>query len=67
MHGDAIGILFGVGSALLLTNMLAWQVSISPAAIVTAVVFSVAIGIFFGFYPARKAARLDPIKALRYQ
>jgi putative ABC transport system permease protein len=65
--GGAIGILAGVGSALLLTNMLAWQVSISPAAIVTAVVFSMAIGIFFGFYPARKAARLDPIEALRYE
>jgi putative ABC transport system permease protein len=65
--GGAIGILAGVGTALLLTNVLGWNVSISIAAIVTAVVFSMAIGIFFGFYPARKAARLDPIEALRYE
>jgi putative ABC transport system permease protein len=65
--GGAIGILTGVGTALLLTNVLHWRVSISPIAIVTAVVFSMAIGIFFGFYPARKAARLDPIEALRYE
>jgi len=65
--GGAIGILFGIGSALILTNVLNWRVSISIAAIVTAVVFSMAIGIFFGFYPARKAARLDPIEALRYE
>ena len=65
--GGAIGILFGVGSSFLITNVLGWKVSISPVAIVTAVVFSMGIGVFFGFYPARKAARLDPIEALRYE
>jgi putative ABC transport system permease protein len=65
--GGAIGIVFGVGSSLLITNVLGWPVLVSPLAIVIAVVFSAAVGIFFGFYPARKAAGLDPIEALRYE
>ena len=67
MIGGAIGIAVGVGSSLLITNVLGWPVLVSPLAIVTAVVFSAAVGIFFGFYPARKAASLDPIEALRYE
>jgi len=67
MIGGAIGIVFGVGSSLIITNVLGWPVLVSPLAIVTAVVFSAAVGIFFGFYPARKAAGLDPIEALRYE
>ncbi len=65
--GGAIGIIFGVGSSLVITKTLGWQVLISPVSIVVAVIFSMAIGIFFGFYPARKAARLDPIEALRFE
>ena len=65
--GGAIGIIFGVGSSLVITKTLGWQVLISPISIVVAVIFSMAIGIFFGFYPARKAARLDPIEALRFE
>ena len=65
--GGAIGILFGVGASYLITQTLGWPMLVSPMAIVAAVLFSMAVGIFFGFYPARKAARLDPIEALRYE
>ncbi|HVZ17346.1 MAG TPA: FtsX-like permease family protein, partial [Terriglobales bacterium] len=65
--GGAVGILLGVGSSILITYLLHWTVSISPLAIGAAVLFSTAIGIGFGYYPARKAARLDPIEALRFE
>src|SRR5207248_1794375 len=65
--GGAIGIFLGVTVSYLITETLGWPVLVSPTAIVTAVMFSMAVGIFFGFYPARKAARLDPIEALRYE
>ena len=67
MIGGAVGIVFGVSSSFLITNTLGWPVLVSPLAIVVAVLFSAAVGIFFGFYPARKAASLDPIEALRYE
>jgi putative ABC transport system permease protein len=65
--GGTAGILFGAGVSLLISKALQWRILISPAAIIAAVVFSTAVGIFFGFYPARKAARLDPIEALRFE
>jgi putative ABC transport system permease protein len=67
LAGGAIGIMSGVGASYLITQTLGWPVLVSPMAIVAAVVFSMAVGIFFGFYPARKAARMDPIEALRYE
>jgi putative ABC transport system permease protein len=67
LMGGTIGILFGLGASYLITQTLGWPVLISPIVIVVAVLFSMAVGIFFGFYPARKAAQLDPIEALRYE
>src|SRR6266576_359374 len=65
--GGAVGIALGLGASSTIANTLGWPVLVSSKAIVVAAVFSAAIGIFFGFYPARKAARLDPIDALRYE
>ena len=65
--GGVIGILMGVGSALAISALFQWPTLISADAIGLAVAFSSAIGIFFGYYPARKAARLTPIDALRYE
>ena len=65
--GGAVGIMSGMGASYLITQTLGWPVLVSPTAIVAAVLFSMAVGVFFGFYPARKAARLDPIEALRYE
>ena len=67
MMGGAIGIVFGLVGSALISNLLTWPTLISGKAIVAAVIFSAAVGIFFGYYPARKASQLDPIEALRYE
>jgi putative ABC transport system permease protein len=65
--GGAIGIVLGIGTSKILAATARWPTLISPDAILLAVLFSGAVGVFFGYYPARKAARLDPIDALRYE
>ena len=65
--GGTIGILLGVGAAVGLSKLLHWNTLISPASIAIAFGFSAGVGLFFGIWPARKAASLDPIVALRYE
>jgi putative ABC transport system permease protein len=67
LFGGVIGMLMGVTGAKVVSKLLQWPTFISSNAIATAFLFSAAVGIFFGFYPARKAARLSPIEALRYE
>jgi len=65
--GGALGILLGSGAAITLSKLAGWNTYISPTAILVAFVFSAAVGLFFGILPARRAASLDPIVALRYE
>ncbi len=65
--GGLIGSLLGVGGSLLVARLADWPMIVSPGAIVLAMGFSAFVGIFFGYYPARKASRLDPIEALRHE
>ena len=65
--GGVIGILLGIAVSLAIPKMLGWPTLISTMAIIGSAVFSAMVGIFFGYYPARKAASLDPIEALRYE
>ncbi len=65
--GGGAGIFIGIVSTQVIVSVFGWPVLVSPFAIAVAVFFSMAVGIFFGFYPARKAATLDPIEALRYE
>jgi putative ABC transport system permease protein len=65
--GGAVGIAIGLGAAIRIANAFGWPVLIRPDVIVIAVLFSALVGVGFGLYPARKASRLDPIQALRFE
>ena len=65
--GGAIGVALGIGASKVLSKLQGWPVSIGTTPVVVAFCFSALVGVFFGFYPARKASRLDPIEALRYE
>ncbi|HKN82573.1 MAG TPA: ABC transporter permease [Pyrinomonadaceae bacterium] len=65
--GGTIGIILGIVVSLAIPAFLGWPTLVSTMAIIGSVLFSAAVGIFFGYYPARKAASLDPIEALRYE
>jgi putative ABC transport system permease protein len=65
--GGIIGMVLGVGGAMAVSKLMSWPTLISTQSIIIAFLFSAAVGIFFGFYPARKAASLNPIDALRYE
>ena len=65
--GGLIGILLGIGGAELVSAKFGWNTVVSWQSVLMAFVFSGVIGVFFGFYPARKASQLDPIEALRYE
>ena len=65
--GGLAGVALGMAAAAAIANFFGWRVLLSPESIALAVAFAFVIGVFFGFYPARKAARLNPVEALRFE
>jgi ABC-type antimicrobial peptide transport system permease subunit len=65
--GGVLGILAGVGVSSLFQTTLQWEIKLSPQLLVSSGLFAACIGIFFGYYPSRKASQLNPIEALRYE
>jgi ABC-type antimicrobial peptide transport system permease subunit len=67
LAGGALGILFGLGSAYAVTEILEWPTHVSANAVALAFGLAFAVGVVFGYYPAHRASRLDPIDALRFE
>jgi len=65
--GGLAGVVLGMGASVAIAQLAGWRILLSPEAIALAVAFAFVIGVFFGFYPARKAARLNPVEALRFE
>jgi macrolide transport system ATP-binding/permease protein len=65
--GGIAGIIMGIAFSEVISVITGWRTPVATGAVAGGILFSAAVGIFFGFYPARKAARLDPIEALRYE
>ena len=67
LAGGALGVAVGYGGSFFLQGLAGWSMAVAPEAVVVALLFSAAVGIFFGLWPAQRAARLEPIDALRYE
>jgi len=65
--GGLVGVALGTGASVAIAQLAGWRILLSPQAVALAVAFAFVIGVFFGFYPARKAARLNPVEALRFE
>jgi len=65
--GGTVGVLLGIAGSFAIGRGLGWEMELSAESILIAAAFAVAVGVFFGYYPAHKASRLDPITALRYE
>jgi ABC-type antimicrobial peptide transport system permease subunit len=65
--GGVAGIVLGAVASASIAQMLQWSTSVSPASVALSFAVAAAVGVFFGYYPARQASRLDPIESLRYE
>ena len=67
LAGGCLGVIFGIGFAKTITALIGMPSSVQPWSVVTALLVATSVGLFFGVYPAKRAARLDPIAALRFE